>query len=112
MWIDPPAKLSTTQYITSQPVHTPALMRRDAGVPGLRASSQARARPASASGSSQANCAAARGRNRRSGPVGESSVITGCRTAEVAGPVSPEAAGDEMAGLAAGVDIARKRAAP
>src|SRR4029453_3180992 len=84
-WINPPAKLSTIQYTTSQPVHIPALMQRDTGAPALRASDQARTRPATASGSSQANWAAARGRNRRSGPVGESSVITGCRTSAVAG---------------------------
>src|SRR5438132_885448 len=96
----------------SQPVHTPAPMRLDTGAPGLLASSQVRARPASASGSSQANCAAALRRNRRSGPTGESSVITGCRTFVLAGTVSPEEAGEEMTGLAAGVDIATKRAAP
>jgi hypothetical protein len=112
VWINPPAKLSTIQYITSQPVHTPALMRRDSGAPEPHASDHARTTPPSASGSSQANCAAARGRNRRSGPVGESSVITGGRTSVVGGAVWPEAAGEEIAGLPAGADIATKRAAP
>src|SRR5258705_11129365 len=95
------------QYITSQPVHTPAPMRRDAGAPGLRASNQARTSPASASGSSQANWAAPRGRNRRSGPVGESSVITGCRTAVVAGAGAPQGAGEERARFPAGRDLAK-----